>query len=85
MLVGRFDELRVVGQEGQVRCPNRPVSVLGDDHFGNAVLFVVVLAVDVFPVKESNQIGVLLDVSRIAEVGEHRALVGAALIGSREL
>ena len=60
------------------------VAVLGDDHVGDplalGLLVVVLVAVD-----EHDEVGVLLDRARLAQVGEHRALVRALLDAAVEL
>src|SRR3954465_15738285 len=70
--------------EGGGRVAQAAVAVLGDDQVGLAravgVLVVVLVAVD-----EHDEVGVLLDLPGLAQVGEHRALVGARLDAAREL
>src|SRR3954468_15553949 len=69
-------EARVLALEGERHVPEAAVAVLGDDEVGLAravgVLVVVLVAVD-----EHDEVGVLLDLAGLAQVGEHRALVGA--------
>ena len=60
------------------------VAVLGDDALGQIVVFAVLIVV-VVPVEEHDDVGVLLDGARLAQVGEHGALVGAALRSAGEL
>src|SRR5439155_8785696 len=55
--------------------PRRPVAVLREDQFGLALLLVIgVVAMD-----EHDDVAVLLERARFAEIGQLRALVGARL------
>src|SRR3954471_14422863 len=77
-------EPRVLTLEGERHVAEAAVAVLGDDEVGLAravgVLVVVLVAVD-----EHDEVGVLLDLAGLAQVGEHRALVGARLDAARQL
>src|SRR3954466_12107445 len=77
-------EPRVLALEGERHVAEAAVAVLGDDEVGLAravgVLVVVLVAVD-----EHDEVGVLLDLAGLAQVGEHRALVGARLDAARQL
>src|ERR1700683_180840 len=83
-LAGVVHELRVLLLEGQRDFADRPVAVLGDDQIGLSgtlgVLVVVLVAVD-----EHHQVGVLLEVPRLAQVRELRFLVRARLHRAAEL
>src|SRR3954462_12890949 len=78
------EEARVLALEGQRDVAKAAVAVLGDDEVGLAravgVLVVVLVAVD-----EHDEVGVLLDLAGLTQVGEHRALVGARLDATRQL
>src|SRR3954471_8946037 len=77
-------EPRVLALEREGHVTQAAVAVLGDDEVGLAravgVLVVVLVAVD-----EHDEVGVLLDLAGLAQVGEHRALVGARLDAARQL
>src|SRR3954451_17961083 len=68
-------ELRIARQESEDSLPHRPVAVLRDDDVSLArtlrVAVVVLVAVD-----EHHEVGVLLDLTRLAQVREERLLVG---------
>src|SRR6266542_1496496 len=73
--------------EVQLHRPRRAIALLSDDHFGKALDALVRLGVDrpvveLLPVDEADDIGVLLDGARLAEVGKLRAaMLPAALLG----
>src|SRR3954467_204751 len=77
-------EAGVLALEGEGHVAQAAVAVLGDDQVGLTravgVLVVVLVAVD-----EHDEVGVLLDLAGLAQVGEHRALVGPRLDAAREL
>src|SRR5579872_6226799 len=80
-------EPRVVAAELQLDRAGRSVAVLGDDHLGDAWLFVglVVLGAK----KEHDHVGVLLDGPALTKVAEDRPLVRtllwrAAQLGQRD-
>ncbi len=81
---GVAEELGVLLLEGQRDFADRPVAVLGDDQVGLArtlgVLVVVLVAVD-----EHHQVGVLLEVPGLAQIGELGHLRRALLDRAREL
>ena len=83
-LAGVVQELRVLLLERERDFADRAVAVLGDDQVGLAgalgVLVVVLVAVD-----EHHQVGVLLEVPRLAQVRELRFLVRARLDRAAEL
>ena len=58
--------------------------MLGDDHLGRALVGRVAV-VDLVAVEEHHDVRVLLEAAALAQVGEHRALVGAGLEVSAEL
>src|SRR6266542_3592334 len=72
--------------EVQLHRPRRAIALLSDDHFGEALDALVRLGVDrpvveLLPVDEADDIGVLLDGARLAEVGKLRAaMLPAALL-----
>src|SRR5689334_5026295 len=79
------EEAGVLVLEGQWDVAQAAVSVLGDDQLRLArpvgrLREVVLVAVD-----EHDEVGVLLEVARLPQVGEHRALVGPRLDAAREL
>ncbi len=68
------------------RCPIGPVAVLGDDDARPARVTSLVLRLVVLLAEdEADDVRVLLEVSRLAKVGEHRLLVGPLLGRTREL
>src|SRR3954469_20020337 len=77
-------EARVLALEGERHVAQAAVAVLGDDEVGLAravgVLVVVLVAVD-----EHHEVGVLLDLAGLAQVAQHRALVGARLDSTGQL
>ena len=60
------------------------VALLGHDQLGDS-FFVGVRVVELIPIHEADHVGVLLDAAGVAEVGRHRALIGAALAFTVEL
>ena len=91
VLVGAVGELRIVAEEGELDGPDRPVAVLGDDQLGDAGLLGLVAVVVLVAVEEADQVGVLLDRARLAQVargsgacrGAARARARAARCRSR--
>ena len=60
------------------------VTVLADDAFGHA--FFVGIGVVVFiTIHKHNQVGILFDGAGFAQVGHHRAFVGAGFNSTRQL
>ena len=59
-------------------------AVLGKNEVGNILAFGVGIVI-VFAIKEHDNIGVLLDGARFAEIGEHRNLWTARFYGAGEL
>src|SRR3954463_440998 len=82
LLLLEAGELGIAADEGDVEVADRSVAMLRDDHFGDALLRVVgvVAVVVLLAVEEHDEVGVLLDRARLAQVGEHRPLV-VALFG----
>src|SRR5690242_12164614 len=84
-------EAGVLLVEEQIHQPRRAVALLANDHLGLALERIAVLVrrtvVELLAVQEHDQVGVLLDGARLAEVRQLRALVVArALLGcAREL
>src|SRR5206468_1688137 len=85
-------EPRVFLLEVQLHRSGRPVALLPDDHFGEAFDALVGLRIDwpvleLLPVDEADDVGVLLDRARLAEIRELRppVLAAALLRGTREL
>ena len=60
------------------------VAVLGDDALGNVVLFGI-LVVIVVAVEKEHDVRVLLDGAGFTQIREHRALILARFVGTREL
>src|SRR3954470_181561 len=99
--VGQIREARHVSVEVQLHGPGRSVSLLADDEFGLAVNLLhlgqpfemlfrararfLVLQVVLLAEDKQHDVCVLLDRSRLAQVGKLRALVVAALDLPREL
>ena len=83
LLVARpVRELGVVLQEDQADRPDRPVAVLGEDQLRPTGILGVLLVVVLVAVEEADEVRVLLDCSRLAEVGEDGPLVGPLLGGA---
>jgi len=85
-------EARVFFLEVQLDHARRAVALLPDDHLGDAFDALVGLGVDravvkLLPVDETDDVGVLLDRSRLAKIGELRSpvLTAALFGGAREL
>src|SRR5258706_367927 len=68
-------EARALAQEGEIHAAGRSVSLLGDDDLRFTVPLLGIGLVDLGPVDEEDHVRVLLDGARLAEVGEHGALV----------
>src|SRR5881409_422393 len=81
-LVGEVAELRVLAVELEPERAGRTVALLGDDQLGEpAVLLLRV--VHLVAIDERDQVGVLLDRARLAQVAHvGPALVGIALLGA---
>ncbi|MNR29179.1 hypothetical protein D3C85_1465500 [compost metagenome] len=60
------------------------ITVLADDQFGGT-LCLAVLVIDLIPIDEQDQVGVLLDGAGLAQVGQQWAFVAALLQGAIEL
>src|ERR1035441_8511247 len=68
--------------EGQLDEAGGAVALFGDDEFGDAFEVGIVLFVDLFAEDEGHDVGVLLDGSGFAQVGELRTMVASAAFGS---
>ena len=80
---GEVLEPRQVLEEGQLDGVGRPVAVLGDDQLGDARLVVGVVVLGAM--KKQDDVGILLDRARFAQVGHPRPFVFAVLDGPVEL
>src|SRR6266496_4288281 len=69
----------VLGDEGQLDDAGRPIPLLPDDDIGHALVLLLLEPVPVGPVEEEDQVGILLERARFAQVGELRLLALAAL------
>src|SRR6185369_3280982 len=69
--VGEFRELI---QEGEIDSVSRAVALFGHNQFRDVLVFVAAV-VNFFPVDESDQIGILLDGSRFAQVRQLRPMI----------
>src|SRR5258706_8357118 len=79
---GAVLEPHVPGEEGEVDDPRGPVAVLGDDELRvplHLLLALLVVLVVLRAVEEEDEVGVLLDGPRLAEVAHHGPVVGALL------
>src|SRR5262249_12395824 len=78
---GRFvvEELRDVVAEDELEVADRTVALLGDDDLGDPFLLGV-LVVDLIAIDERDEIGVLLDRTRLAKVGQLRTVIAGALL-----
>src|SRR5690606_34703735 len=77
-------EARVLAEERQARGADGAVPLFTDDDFGNALVFGF-RVIDLVPVDEHDDVGVLLDGPRLTQVGVDRALVGPLLQRAVEL
>src|SRR5581483_8455668 len=82
--VGVVLEARVLAEESELHRADGPVSLLADDDLGDALLRRVRI-VDLVAVDEEDEVGVLLDRARLAQVRHHRALVRPLLEPAVEL
>src|SRR5438093_1727791 len=84
---GVIVEARVLFLEMQLHGAGRAVALLPDDHFRDAFDALVGFGIDravveLLPVDETDDVGVLLDRARLAEIGELRPpVLAAALLG----
>src|SRR5262249_31692184 len=67
--VGRILEARVLGKEDEIESPGRPVPVLADQEVGRADL---TLGRTLLAGQEHDEVGILLEGARFAEVGQPR-------------
>ncbi len=65
-------------QENQVHCAHGAVTLLGDDQFGQAAQVFALPVVDLFTEDEGDEIGILLDGARFAQVAELRTVIALA-------
>ena len=71
----------MVGEEDELEIAGRPVALLGDDHVGDPLALGVAL-VQLFAVEHDDDVGVLLERARVAQVGQLRlSLIPLALFG----
>src|SRR5262245_52012581 len=68
-------ERGVFGNEGQIHAAGRPVPLLADDDLGDLLPFLRLQPVPLRPVHEHDEIGILLQGPRFAQVGALRLLV----------
>src|SRR5512143_2649125 len=77
-------EARVFAEEGQPHRADRAVTLLADDAFGRPLVLRVRI-VDRVAVDEQDDVRILFDGARFAQVGHHRALVGTLLQAAVQL
>src|SRR3954470_16854715 len=65
-------ELRIARQERENHVADRPVAVLGDEDVRLARTLRFALRVVLVAVDEHDEVGVLLDLPRFTQIGEHR-------------
>src|SRR5215212_2590402 len=78
-------ELRVAAQEREDDLPDWAVAVLGDDDVRLARTLGLTLGVVLVAIDEHDDVGVLLDLARLAQVRQQRLLVRSRLDRAREL
>src|SRR5262245_59120124 len=83
--LGPILEGRVLRDEGELHHAGGAIALLADDHVGHAFVLFPLQAIAVGPVQEEDEIGVLLEGARLAQIGELRLLTLPALHGAREL
>src|SRR6516164_6610925 len=69
-------------QKGQFDHADGAVALLGNDDFGEAFEVRIVFLVDLFAEDEGDDVGVLLDRARLAQIGELRSMVSTTAFGS---
>src|SRR5690606_8306129 len=84
-VVGQVIEPRVLAEELELDRARRAVSLLADDDLGQSLVRRILLVVVLVAVDEDDHVRVLLDRAGLAQVGHHRALVGARLQRAVEL
>src|SRR4030095_16161400 len=84
-IVGQVVEPGVFAEELQLDRTGRAVTLLADDHFGQALVRRVFLVVVVVAVNEDDHVRVLLDGADFAQVRHDRALVGTRFQRAVEL
>src|SRR5229473_1241866 len=75
------EELRDVVSENELEVADRAVALLSDDDLGDTLLLRV-LVVHLIAVDEADDVRVLFDRSRLAEIGELRPVIAGALLGT---
>src|SRR5690606_37327439 len=78
VVAGVVLEAGVLPDEGQPGRVDRAVALLADDDLGDALL-VGIGVVDLVAINEHDDVGILLDRARFAQVGHDRPLVGSLL------
>ena len=73
-------EARVLGLEGELDVAQGAVAVLGDEELRLARVLGLLLRVVLVAEDEHDEVGVLLEAAGLAQVGEQRLLVAAALL-----
>ena len=84
VLTGHIGKLRVLRHPHQVDGADGAVSLLGDDDFRHVGVFRVLIVV-VVTVEEHHHVRVLLDGSRLTQVGKHGTVVRSRLTGTAKL
>src|SRR6516164_5292808 len=69
-------------QKRQLDQSGGAVTLLGDDDFGEAFEVGIIFLVDLFAEDEGDDVGVLLDGARLAQIGELRSMVSTTAFGS---
>ena len=69
-------------QKREMELSDGAIALLGDDDFGAALEFGIVLLVDLFAEDEHDNVGILLDGAGFAQVAELRAMIAAAAFRS---
>ena len=64
-------------QKCQLDAADRAVALFGDDDFGEAFEVGIVFLVDLFAEDEGDDVGVLFDGARLAQIGELQPMVSA--------
>src|SRR5215475_3920034 len=83
--LGPIFEGRVLRDEGELHHAGGTVALLADDDVGHALVLFSLQPVAIRPVQEEDEVGVLLEGARFAQVGELGLLALPALHRAREL
>jgi hypothetical protein len=75
-------EARRIMQEGEIELADGTISLLGDDDFGAAFEVGIVLLIDLFAENEHDDVGVLFNRARFAQVRELWTMIASAAFGS---